>query len=180
MRLKDKVAIVTGGSRGIGRAIALRLGQEGARVAVVHQRGSSGEEVAQQIRQAGSPAIAVRCDVADICLVQAMVARVLQEWGTVDILVNNAAVCPFRPFLEMPEALWDQVLDTNLKGYFLCSQAVAQVMVERRVKGRIIAIRLDLGRVRRQPAGTLLRLKSGHQPARQVDGDLTGAARHHL
>jgi L-rhamnose 1-dehydrogenase len=140
MRLKDKVAIVTGGSRGIGRAIALRLGQEGARVAVVHQRGTSGEEVAQTIRQAGSQAIAIHCDVSDSAQVQAMVERVLREWSTIDILVNNAAVCPFRPFLELPEPIWDQVLDTNLKGYFLCSQAVAKVMVDRGVKGRIIAV----------------------------------------
>jgi len=140
MRLQGKVAIVTGGSRGIGRAIALRLGWEGARVAVVHLRGTEGEEVARLIRQAGSPAIAIRGDVSDGARVQSMVARVVQEWGTVDILVNNAAVCPFKPFLEMPEALWDQVLDTNLKGYFLCSQAVARFMVERGVRGRIIAI----------------------------------------
>jgi L-rhamnose 1-dehydrogenase len=140
MRLQGKVAIVTGGSRGIGRAIALRLGQEGAKVAVVHLHGGEGVEVARLIRQAGRPAIALHCDVSDGAQVQAMVAHVVQEWGTVDILVNNAAVCPFKPFLEMPEALWDQVLDTNLKGYFLCSQAVARVMVEQGVKGRIIAV----------------------------------------
>ncbi|MCS7260277.1 MAG: SDR family oxidoreductase [Anaerolineae bacterium] len=140
MRLKDKVAIVTGGSRGIGRAIALRLGQEGAKVAVVHLRGPEGEEVAQQIRQNGSAAIAIHCDVSDSQQVQAMVARVVQEWGTIDILVNNAAICPFKPFMEISEALWDQVLDTNLKGYFLCSQAVARVMIEQGVRGRIIAV----------------------------------------
>ncbi|MGC8878375.1 MAG: SDR family NAD(P)-dependent oxidoreductase [Anaerolineae bacterium] len=140
MRLKDKVAIVTGGSRGIGRAIALRLGQEGAKVAVVHLRGREGEEVAQMIRQNGSPAIAIHCDVSDSQQVQAMVERVVQEWGTIDILVNNAAICPFKPFMEISEALWDQVLDTNLKGYFLCSQAVARVMIEKGVRGRIIAV----------------------------------------
>lgn len=140
MRLKDKVAIVTGGSRGIGRAIALRLGQEGAKVAVIHLRGHEGEEVARLIRQNGSPAIAIHCDVSDSQQVQAMVERVLQEWGTIDILVNNAAICPFKPFMEISEELWDQVLDTNLKGYFLCSQAVARVMIEKGVRGRIIAV----------------------------------------
>lgn len=140
MRLKDKVAIVTGGSRGIGRAVALRLGAEGTKVAVVHQRGASGEEVVQLIRQAGGTALTVHCDVSDGQQVQAMVARVVQVWGTIDILVNNAAVCPFKPFLEIPETMWQDVLDVNLKGYFLCSQAVARVMVERSVRGRIIAV----------------------------------------
>jgi L-rhamnose 1-dehydrogenase len=140
MRLQDTVAIVTGGSRGIGRAIALRLAAEGARVAVVHQRGTGGEEAAGLIRQAGGTAIAIRCDVSDSDQVQAMVARVLREWDRIDILVNNAAVCPFKPFLEIPETMWQEVLDVNLKGYFLCSQAVARVMVERGIRGRIIAV----------------------------------------
>lgn len=140
MRLKDKVAIVTGGSRGIGRAVALRLGAEGTKVAVIHQRGASGEEVVQLIRQAGGTALTVHCDVSDGQQVQAMVARVVQVWGTIDILVNNAAVCPFKPFLEIPETMWQDVLDVNLKGYFLCSQAVARVMVERGIRGRIIAV----------------------------------------
>jgi L-rhamnose 1-dehydrogenase len=140
MRLKGKVAIVTGGSRGIGRAIALRLGQEGARVAVVHLHGNEGQLVAQLIREQGGQAITIHCDVSDSQQVTAMVERVVETWGTIDILVNNAAVCPFRRFLEMPEDVWDEVLDTNLKGYFLCSQAVAKMMVEQGVHGRIIAV----------------------------------------
>ena len=71
---------------------------------------------------------------------QAVVRAVLERWGTIDILVNDAGICPFEGFLEMPEALWDQVLDVNLKGYFLVWQAVARVMVERGIRGRIIAV----------------------------------------
>jgi len=140
MRLSGKIAIVTGAARGIGRAIALRFGQEGARVAVVDLRESEGHETVRLIETSGSQAVFIRTDVSDSAQVQAMVGAVVQQWGTIDILVNDAGICPFEGFLEMPEALWDQVLDVNLKGYFLCSQAVARVMVEQRVKGRIIAV----------------------------------------
>ena len=140
MRLKDKVAIVTGATRGIGRAIAVRFGQEGARVAVVGRDEAKGRETVQLIESAGSQATFVPTDVSERPQVQAMVETVVQRWGRIDILVNNAAICPFMGFLEMPEALWDQVLDVNLKGYFLCSQAVARVMVEQGIKGRIIAV----------------------------------------
>lgn len=140
MRLKDKVAIVTGGSRGIGRAIALRFGQEGARVAVVHARGTDGQMVSEQIKAAGSEAMAIHADVSDHQQVQDMVEQVVRRWGRIDILVNNAAICPFEEFLDMSESLWDQVMAVNLKGYFLCSQAVARVMVAQGIPGRIIAI----------------------------------------
>lgn len=140
MRLNGKVAIVTGAARGIGRAIALRFGQEGASVAVVDLREDEGHETVRLIEAAGSQAMFVRTDVSDQDQVQAMVDTVVKQWGTIHILVNNAGICPFEDFLEMSQALWDQVLDVNLKGYFLCSQTVAKVMVEQGVKGRIIAV----------------------------------------
>lgn len=140
MRLQGKVAIVTGAARGIGRAIAVRFGQEGARVAVVDLREAEGRETVGLIEQAGGQALFVSADVADHGQVQNMVGAVLERWGTINILVNDAGICPFEDFLDMPEALWDQVLDVNLKGYFLVSQAVARVMVAQGVKGRIIAV----------------------------------------
>jgi L-rhamnose 1-dehydrogenase len=140
MRLHDKVAIVTGATRGIGQAIAVRFGQEGASVAVVGRDQVKGRETVRLIEAAGSEALFVPTDVSDSAQVQAMVDAVLGRWGRIEILVNNAAICPFMDFLEMPEELWERVLDVNLKGYFLCSQAVARVMVEQGVKGRIIAV----------------------------------------
>jgi len=140
MRLKDKVAIVTGATRGIGRAIAVRFGQEGACVAIVGRDQNKGHETVHLVEAAGSEAIFVPADVSDSIQVQAMVDAVVEHWGHIDILVNNAAICPFVGFLEMPESVWEQVLDVNLKGYFLCSQAVARVMVEQGIKGRIIAV----------------------------------------
>jgi L-rhamnose 1-dehydrogenase len=140
MKVRDKVAIVTGAARGIGRAIALRFGKEGARVAVVDLREEDGRETVRLIGGAGGQAIFICTDVSDQRQVEAMVDAVVKQWGTIHILVNDAGICPFEGFLEMSEALWDQVLDVNLKGYFLCSQAVAKVMVEQNVKGSIIAV----------------------------------------
>jgi L-rhamnose 1-dehydrogenase len=140
MRLRDKVAIVTGATRGIGRAIAVRFGQEGAYVAVVGRDAEMGRETVRLTGATGERAIFVPADLADSTQVQRMVDAVVERWGRIDVLVNNAAICPFKDFLEMSESLWDQVLDTNLKGYFLCSQAVARVMVEQGTKGRIIAV----------------------------------------
>jgi L-rhamnose 1-dehydrogenase len=140
MRLKDRVAIVTGATRGIGRAIAVRFGQEGARVAIVGRDRDKGRETVGLVEAAGGEAAFLPADVSDSSQVQAMVDTVVERWDRIDILVNNAAICPFMGFLEMPEGLWDEVLAVNLKGYFLCSQAVAKVMVEQGIKGRIIAV----------------------------------------
>jgi L-rhamnose 1-dehydrogenase len=140
LRLKDRVAIVTGAARGIGRAIAVRFGQEGASVAVVDLREGEASETVRLVAAAGGRATFIRADVSDQGQVQSMVDRVVDEWGTVHILVNNAGICPFVDFLEMSKDVWERVLDTNLKGYFLCSQAVARLMVEQGIKGRIIAV----------------------------------------
>ena len=109
-------------------------------MAIVDLREEEGRETVRLIEGAGGQAVFVRTDVSDQRQVQAMVDAVVKQWGTIHILVNNAGICPFEDFLEMSEGLWDQVLDVNLKGYFLCSQAVAKVMVEQNVKGRIIAV----------------------------------------
>ncbi len=140
MRLEDKVAIVTGGARGIGRAVALRLAWEGACVAIADIRDDGGRRTAQDVEAAGQRALFIHTDVTVPEAVERMVTATLDAFGTIDILVNDAGICPFKPFLEISPDLWDQVLDTNLKGYFLCSQAVARVMVERRIRGRIINI----------------------------------------
>jgi L-rhamnose 1-dehydrogenase len=140
MRLENKVAIVTGAARGIGRAVALRLAREGANVAVVDVRDDEGVRTARDVESSGRRGLFVRTDVTDPIQVIGMVQATLDAFGTVDILVNDAGICPFKPFLEISPQLWDEVLETNLKGYFLCSQAVARVMVERRIKGRIINI----------------------------------------
>lgn len=133
MRLEGKVALVTGGGRSIGRAIAIGFAREGADVVVNYQRhADDAESAVKEIRAAGRRGLAVRADVAVAAEVQAMVARVVEEFGRVDVLVNNAGVLKRTPFLELTEAEWDWVISVNLKGYFLVTQAVAREMVRRR------------------------------------------------
>jgi NAD(P)-dependent dehydrogenase (short-subunit alcohol dehydrogenase family) len=130
VRLRDKVALVTGAGRGNGRAIALGLAHEGARLVIADISTDNAERTAGEVRAAGGEAAAVRVDVTKRAEVEAMVDAAYREFGRLDILVNNAGVLTRRPFLELPEEEWDRVIGVNLKGVFLCSQAAARRMVE--------------------------------------------------
>ena len=136
--LEGKVAIVTGGSKGIGREIALAFAEAGADV-VVCSRALDGqlEAVAEEIKKLGRRSLAIPTDITQKASIDNMVQRTADEFGAIDILVNNAGLLVVTPFLEHSEETWDQVIDTNLKGYFLCSQAVAKKMIDRK-KGNII------------------------------------------
>lgn len=140
MRLKGKSAIVTGGSRGIGRGIALALASEGARVAVNYTaNASAADEVVDMINKNGGEAVAVKANVSTKADVDAMIAEVVKAFGSVDVLVNNAGVCHFLDFFDVTEEEWDYHQDINCKGIFLCSQAAARVMREKG-GGRIINV----------------------------------------
>ncbi|ALS26916.1 3-oxoacyl-ACP reductase family protein [Paenibacillus cisolokensis] len=141
-RLKDRIALVTGGSRGIGEAIVIRLAEEGAHVAINYTSASSrelAESVKARVEALGCRAIVVRADVGNKAQVEAMFEQVERELGEVEILVNNAGVAPFEPFLKATEETWDRTINTNLKSIFLCSQRAAKRMVERRY-GKIINV----------------------------------------
>jgi len=140
MRLQGKVAIVTGAGSGNGRGIALRLAEEGARVVVADVNEPGARETAVLIEAAGGQALVVRADVSRREQVEAMVEAALSRFGQLDILVNNAGVETLIPFLELPEAEWDRVLAVNLKGPFLCSQAVSREMVKAGRGGKIVNI----------------------------------------
>jgi NAD(P)-dependent dehydrogenase (short-subunit alcohol dehydrogenase family) len=125
MQLKDKVAIVTGGSQGIGEAIAIRYAAEGAKVAVVyHQNDQAAQQTVGKINSTGGTARAVKADCSKVAQIERMAADVVQEFGTVHILVNNAGVFRTVPVTETTEAIWDEQLDLNLKGAFFCVRAV--------------------------------------------------------
>lgn len=131
MRLKDKVAIITGGGTGIGKAIALGFAAEGAHLVLAQRRVGLAEVVASEIRKMGREAVALKVDISISSDLDILVERTMEIFDKIDILVNNAAIYPFYPFLEFPEEEIGNVLDTNLKGTILCTQKVARVMVKR-------------------------------------------------
>ncbi|QIA27647.1 SDR family oxidoreductase [Thermaerobacter sp. PB12/4term] len=132
MRFADRVALVTGGGRGIGAATALRFAREGAAVVVSDVDEGPAEEVASQIRQEGGRALAVACDVRDRGQVEAMVQRALDTFGRLDFLVTCAGIIRDNLIHKMTDDDWDGVIDTHLKGTFLCAQAAQRVMVPQR------------------------------------------------
>ncbi len=141
MGLDGKVALVTGSSSGIGRAIALRLARDGAAVCVNYRKGvDEANEVRGQIESLGRPVIVVQADVAKLDDVRRLVGETVGQLGRLDILVNNAGIEIKQPFLEVTEDNYDRVLDVNLKGAFFCAQAAAQQMVAQGGGGRIINV----------------------------------------
>ncbi|MBL8867278.1 MAG: 3-oxoacyl-ACP reductase FabG [Planctomycetia bacterium] len=141
MQLKDQVALVTGGSRGIGKAIVQKLAAQGAKVAFVY-RGAKDAALALQaeITAAGGVAKAIQADVADPTAAEAVVGGVLADWGRVDILVNNAGVIRDGLFIRMDADAWNTVIQTNLNGTFWFCKAVANQMALRQRSGRIINV----------------------------------------
>lgn len=145
-RLSEKVAIVTGASRGIGRAIAEALAREGASVVVCSRTLEANEETAELIEAEGGSAHAYRVDVTDAESVAALVKGVVDKFGRIDVLVNNAGVTADNLLLRLKEADWDKVVDTNLKGTFNFIKAVARTMIKQR-GGKIINITSVVGMV---------------------------------
>ena len=146
MKLKDKVAIVTGGSRGIGRAICLRLAQDGARVVVNYSKkadvefAGGAEEVVELIRKRGGQAFSYDADVSKNEEVKRLVKETVKRYKRIDVLVANAGICPFEEFLQIDEALLDRVLGVNFKGAFFAAQHAAKEMIRLKTEGKIIFI----------------------------------------
>ena len=135
--LSGKVAIVTGAGRGLGRTIALGLAQHGADVVAVSRTLTEVEKVAADVGAMGRTAIALKVDTSVKADVDRMVAKAMETWGRIDVLVNNAGIDIIKPAVEYTEADWDRILDINLKGYFLCAQAVGRQML-RQKRGSIL------------------------------------------
>lgn len=137
--LRGKVAIVTGAKQGMGRTHAIILARAGAKVVLADISKEECEKVAQEIKKERGQAISVKCDIGKKAEVDNLISETLKAFGKIDILVNNAGICPFKPFLEMTEDEFKKVIDVNLKGYFLCSQAAAKEMAKQK-SGAIVNI----------------------------------------
>ena len=146
-RLAGQVAIVTGASRGIGRAIALALAAEGAKVAVNYASSSgAADAVVAEIAGTGGEAIALKADVSKADQVEALFAAVMEKWGRVDVLVNNAGITRDTLLLRMKPEDWQAVIDLNLTGVFLCTRAASKIMLKQK-SGRIVNISSVVGLV---------------------------------
>ncbi len=145
-KLENKTALVTGSARGIGKAIAYRLGTEGAKVVISDVLFDLASATAEEFRSAGFEALAVRADVTKSDDVALLVEETVTRFGALDIVVNNAGITRDTLLLRMSEADWDLVLNINLKGAFLMTQAAAKVMIKQR-SGRIINISSVVGRM---------------------------------
>ncbi|MDD5692742.1 MAG: 3-oxoacyl-[acyl-carrier-protein] reductase [Candidatus Omnitrophica bacterium] len=144
MRLKDKVALITGGARGIGQAIAMAFAKEGADIAVADVNLETAQKTASEIELLGRKALALEMDVTNYEKVEEGVNKILDKMGKVDILINNAGITKDNLLLRMSQSDWDAVINVNLKGTFNCIKAVSRPMVKQR-SGRIISIASIIG-----------------------------------
>ena len=148
MKLAGKVAIVTGASQGIGRGIALKFAEEGADVVVNYRKNDDmAQTVADKIRSLGRQALVVKADVSQSMDVHGLVQKTLDTFGTIDILVNNAGIFIGGEIAQLKEEIWDRVMAVNLKGVFLCCQAVGKYMITHKVAGSVINIASISGRL---------------------------------
>lgn len=142
MRLQGKVAIVTGSSKGIGKATALKLAKEGAKVVVNQETNANNlglsDSIVDEIDSFGGQAIAINADISKKDEVTLLVEKTIEYFGSLDIMVANAGICPFENFIDITEGLLDRVIDVNLKGAFYCSQAAFEKMKDQERGGRII------------------------------------------
>lgn len=132
MNLKNKIAIVTGARRGMGRSHALALAKAGAKVMVADISEEDCQKVVDEIKKQGGEALAIKCDVSKKSEIDEMVKKTVEMFGKIDILVNNAGICQFKPFLDLTEEDWDRTININLKGYFLCAQAATKEMAKQK------------------------------------------------
>ena len=152
MRLKDKVAIVTGSGSGLGQAMVKRFAEEGASVVVADINQGGIDTVVRELKEAGRTAMGFKVDVTKRSEIKELMKATANRFGRIDILVNNAAVNRLKPFLAMNDEDWDSVLGVDLKGVFFCVQAVAQYMIKQRY-GKIVNISSPQGNGAAPPAG---------------------------
>jgi NAD(P)-dependent dehydrogenase (short-subunit alcohol dehydrogenase family) len=165
--VRDRVVLITGAGRGIGRAMALAFAADGANLVLASRTAAEVEEVAAESRERAAAALATTVDLRLLASIDGLVAATVDEFGRIDVLVNNAGTYVNRPALELTEADWDLMVDTNLKGLFFCASRVARAMVEQR-SGRIINLSSALATVAQQGYACYGATKSGVQQLTRV------------
>ena len=146
MRLNNKIAIITGAGRGIGEAISIRLAKEGTDIVVCDIDFDNAERTTEKIKTLGRQPLTIKIDVSKSKDVGEMVNLTMKKFGRIDILVNNAGIAIVKPIVEFEEEEWDKVIDVDLKGVFLCSKAVAKIMINQK-SGKIINISSSSGKM---------------------------------
>jgi len=146
LRLNNKIVVVTGAGRGVGEAISIRLAKEGADIVVCDIDFDNAERTAEKIKTIGRQSLAIKADVSKGKDVEEMVNLTMEKFGRIDILVNNAGILIIKPIVEFEEEEWDRVIDVDLKGVFLCSRAVAKIMINQK-SGKIINISSSSGKM---------------------------------
>ena len=158
--LSGRIVIVTGGNQGIGFGIARGLASAGSTVIIANRRATEGQKAAESLKKEGFNAIAIPTDVSKKSSVAALVSKVLNDFGKIDILVNNAAVIIRKPLEEFAEEEWDQVMNTNLRGLFFCCQLAGREMIKRK-KGKIVNVSSILSQVVQPERGVYATAKAG-------------------
>lgn len=128
--LKNKVALITGARQGMGKSHAIALAKQGVKVVVTDINQADCQKVVDEIKNSGGEAIAFKLDVSKKSDVESVITEIVKQFGKLDILINNAGIAQFKPFLELTEEDWDKTIDINLKGEFLCAQAASRIMKE--------------------------------------------------
>ena len=146
MGFEGKTAIVTGGAQGIGRAIALRLARDGANVGILDIKNDQASKTAEEIKKLGVGATAIECNVTDYPKVKEAVDKIHKEYGSIDILINNAGIDESRAFVDTDETLWDRILNVNYRSFLIASHICIPYMIEQK-SGNIVSMGSDAGRI---------------------------------
>ena len=173
MGLKGMNAIVTGGARGIGRAIALRLARDGANIGILDIQKETAAKTADEIGRLGVKAIAIPCDATDYKQVKESVVRIHKEYGSIDILINNAGIDMAGPFVDTDPSQWDKILNVNYRSFLIASHVCIPYMIENK-RGNIVEHGLGCREDRCRGRGPLLRHQGGHHGQLKGAGQRTG------
>ncbi len=173
MTLEGKTAVVTGGAQGIGRAIALRLAKDGANIAILDLSRDAGRATMDEIEKIGVKAMAFTCNVTDYDQVKSAVDKTHQEWGSIDILINNAGIDRAKRFVDTDQELWDLIINVNYRSFLIASHVCVPYMIAQK-SGNIVSLGVGCRTGRQSGRSPVLRHQGSHHGQQQGIGQGTG------